>query len=396
MSIPCRSCRRGHVPVDLDLGTAAFCVEAPTAAVAARALSRHPFRLGTCSDCGVVQLLDLPPLAALRPAERAILYRDPERHLDDLARATASVLPSSTAFILGMSYKDAPLLDRFAALGLTHQKNLDRDTDWGLSDPRYGIETMQARCTTEWAESIRNQYGRVDLLIVRHVLEHAHDPPAFLAACRRLIEPNGLLLIEVPGCDTEFARGDCGALWEEHVSYFTADSLRRTLMTHGFYPRLIGNYPYTVEDCLAAVAQCGTTQKSSAATTSTLVSDLRSGRERLRTQLQHRAEVLRQSQSGIAVYGAGHRTATWLELAGIADVVTCVIDDDPSKQGRYLAGSGIPVGPAAWLIERNIGLCLGLISAEILQRIAVRESAYISRGGRFVTMDDLLCESSDP
>jgi len=343
-----------------------------------------------------LQLLDLPSLDALRPADRAILYRDPERHLDDLARAIAALLPSTSASLMGMSYKDAPLLDRFASFGFSERKTLDREADWGLSNPRDGIETMQARCTTSWADGIRQKYGRMDLLVVRHVLEHAHDPPTFLAACRRIIEPDGLLLIEVPGCETEFARGDCGAPWEEHVSYFTVESLRRTLMVQGFHQRLVGNYPYTIEDCLVAVAQCGNIPAAATASPSSLLREFSTNRERLQTRIRQLADQSRSHQQGIAVYGAGHRTATWLELAGIADVVTCVIDDDPAKQGRYLAGSAIPVGPASWLIERNIGTCIGLIAADILRRIAVREAAYTARGGRFVTLDDLLCETSAP
>ncbi|HET6423544.1 MAG TPA: methyltransferase domain-containing protein, partial [Planctomycetaceae bacterium] len=240
MTRACRICRHEELSFELNLGAAAFCVEAPCSAEAARAIPKHPFRLGSCPACGVIQLIDLPPLKALQPAEHAILYRDPERHLDDLARATAALLPSPNAQIVGMSYKDAPFLEWLSSLGFKAGRVLDRQADWGFTQAREGIETLQAHCTPAWAEGIRAKLGPIDLLVVRHVLEHAHDPPAFLAACRRLVEPQGRVLFEVPGCDTEFARGDCGALWEEHVSYFTADSLRATLALHGFHPRLVG------------------------------------------------------------------------------------------------------------------------------------------------------------
>ncbi len=386
----CRMCGRGVLKVELDLGTAAFCVDAPHSVSAARAIPKHPFRLGGCSICGILQLIDLPPLEALQPPDKAILYRDPERHLDDLARVTATLLNSPQAFVMGLSYKDMPFLDRMRTLGFTHQRSLDRDEDWGFTDPRQGIETMQACCTVAWADDIRRKYGRVDLLLVRHVLEHSHDPPAFLAACRRLIEPNGLVLFEVPGCETEFARGDAGALWEEHVSYFTAESLRRALTQHGFQPQLVGNYPYTVEDCLAVVARCWPTFSPVGTASTTLLAEFDRAQTTLRKQVVELAHQQRQQGRGLAVYGAGHRTATWLELAGLTDVVTCVIDDDPAKQGRYLAGSGIQIGPARMLQEKSIGIGIGLLSADILRKIAAREADYVNSGGRFMTLDDIL------
>jgi hypothetical protein len=113
-------------------------------------------------------------------------------------------------------------------------------------------------------------------------------------------------------------------------------------------------------------------------------------RTRLQQTIQSLAVELRATNRGIAIYGAGHRTATWLELAGLGEMVTCVIDDDRSKQGGYLAGSGVPIGPATWLLERQIGLCVGLLSADIVRKIAARETEYTARGGRFATIDDLL------
>lgn len=386
----CRTCGHGALHLELDVGSASFCVDAPTSRTAARDIPKHPFRLGTCHACGVIQLLDLPPLEALRPAGPAILYRDPERHLQDLACVSSSLLGSPAAQVMGMSYKDTPLMDQLAVQGMTNLRLLDREADWGLADHRAGIETMQARCTVDWADSVRRKHGRADLLLVRHVLEHAHHFSEFVAACRRLTEPDGLVLFEVPGCETEFARGDAGALWEEHVSYFTMGSLRRSLAVHGFHSLVIDNYPYTVEDCLVAVGRFESPSPLATTVQTPLLQEFQRANSLIQTRLRTLSSICRQRGQGIAVYGAGHRTATWLELAGLADVVNCVIDDDPAKQGRYLAGSGIEIGPATLLQERNIQFCIGLLSTDILRRIASREAEYIDRGGRFLTLDQIL------
>ncbi len=390
MTMVCRMCGIGELAGELNLGTAAYCVDAASSADAARQIAKHPFRLATCRVCGVIELMDLPPLEALRPPEQEIRYREPERHLDDLVRVTMSLMTSPGDRIMGMTYMDTPLLERLSAQGRTNQYQFDRDGDWGLHDPRYGLETIQARCTVDWAEAMRHKHGPANLLLVRRVLEHAHDPTSFLAACRRLTEPDGLVLIEVPGCESELARGDTGALWEEHVRYFTMSSLRRALVCYGFQPLIVGSYPYTVEGCLVAIGRFGAPTVPQTPADASPLQEFAIRHTAIVSRIRELAARLHQQGRKIAVYGAGHRTATWMELTGLADVIDCVIDDDPSKQSRFLAGSGKAVGPAAWLLERRIGTCIGLLPVEILRRITAREQAYAAAGGLFLTLDDVV------
>ncbi|MGW8367085.1 MAG: methyltransferase domain-containing protein [Gammaproteobacteria bacterium] len=64
---------------------------------------------------------------------------------------------------------------------------------------------MQAAVDTAAASRLAAKYGQADLLLVRHVLEHAHDPGAFLEALSMLVRPEGYLLFEMPDC-TKFVR----------------------------------------------------------------------------------------------------------------------------------------------------------------------------------------------
>ncbi len=77
-----------------------------------------------------------------------------------------------------------------------------------------------------------------DVVTSFHVLEHLADPNAFLAKVAGRMIDDGRLLIAVPnGGDAEIV----GAGWVgfrvdlEHFNFFTAESLSRLLMRHGFY-----------------------------------------------------------------------------------------------------------------------------------------------------------------
>jgi hypothetical protein len=371
------------VRIDLDLGQAACSqtVDSPAANPA-----RLRFRLSACPRCGVIQLRDTPNLEALRPPVAATVFRDPERHLDDLAAALAASCPKRDGLVLGLTYKDAPLLDRMRAAGFSRTKLLDRIEDWGLIDPRHGIETIQGALTPSWAEGIRHRHGPASILCVRHVLEHAHDVAAFLNGCRTLLAPDGCVLFETPGCEGEFSRGDAGALWEEHVLYFTAGSLRRGLARHGFACRWVGNYPYDVEDCLAAFGQFVESPRPWNGTTDcgqNLLSEFDAARRRLRARLEQLANEAAARGRTLAFWGAGHRTATFVQLLPAADLVSCFIDDDPAKQGRCVPGTAIPVVSAGGLFDHRVGDCIGLLNGDVWQRIVAKTQDFIRDGGRF-------------
>lgn len=394
----CRVCREDGLAVEMDLGAAAVSTFLPDAA--GRDTPRIPFRLAACSRCGLVQLLETPALDLLRPPRQAIVFRDPERHLDDLCAAMIGHLPDRNGLVLGFCYKDAPLLDRFRQAGFSRTVLLDREDDWGLTDPRTGVETMQQTVAPEWAERIRGKYGPAMVLSVRHLLEHAHDVPRFLAGCRQLLADDGWAMFETPGCETELCRGDAGALWEEHVLYFTSTTLRVGLERHAFRCRWMGNYPYAVEDCLAAFGRfqsspCSTPDES-VSEGRTLLAQFGAARQQLRIRLQAAAESLSRRGRNLALWGAGHRTATLVELLPAHGLIACVIDEDPEKQGKFLPGSDVPILPSSALDTESIGLCVGVLNPDVMAKIAARHQDYVARGGRFATLSELAVGSECP
>lgn len=390
---PCRICGRAGVSTDIDLKDAAVTAHYPTGRN--ERIPRVTFRLGTCRHCGLIQLMDSPDIEWLRPPRECTIFRDPERHLDDLCRTILEQLPSLEVHALGLTYKDAPLLERLEQAGVRRITLLDRTRDWNLQSPRDGIETMQQILSPQWAQTIVQCHGAADVLIVRHVLEHAHDVPTFLQGCRTLLSPGGWVLFETPGCETEFSRGDLGSLWEEHVMYFTPTTLRRGLMRHGFHCRWVGNYPYAVEDCLAAWGQFQDKSPPDLPrppTGADLLMEFDAATHRLRTRLAAACQRTASAGRAVALWGAGHRTATFVELLGVRELIDCVIDDDPGKQGRLLPGSNLPILSADVISSRKIGLCVALLSPGTLHRIRARLPGSALRNLTMMTLDDFAAD----
>ena len=94
---------------------------------------------------------------------------------------------------------------------------------------------------------------RFDLVWLDNVLEHVPRPRQVLQRVRGVLEPGGLLLIEVPNDNSplhrylesrELIERPFWQAWPEHLSYFTSESLQRLLAAHGFeVVDRIGDFP---------------------------------------------------------------------------------------------------------------------------------------------------------
>jgi len=80
--------------------------------------------------------------------------------------------------------------------------------------------------------------GSFGLITMWHVLEHLIDPREAIGQARALLDPCGLLFIELPNWNS-LGRVVRRRSWSqlkppEHINYFTPGSLRRLLARHGF------------------------------------------------------------------------------------------------------------------------------------------------------------------
>lgn len=347
----------------------------------------HILALGSCVTCGLVQLLRPMPTEMVRAHLAWLSYNEPESHLDrmtdDLIRECR--LPVD-ARILGLSHLDDTTLARFRQRGFAHTHRFDSRTDLGMENPLAGLESMQQAITAERAAWLVSRHGLADLLLVRRVLEHAHAPLKFLGALAQLVKPTGYLLFEVPESTKFLASCDYCFVWEEHITYFTTQTLHRLLQQANLKLSMSRAYEYPLEDSLIAVVRPGFAGPAASAS---VVAEIElaanfgkrfvGARERVRTDLSR----LQREGKRVAVFGAGHLAVKFLNLFGVKDLVYCVVDDNPKKLGLCLPGSGLPVLPSSVLMDDNIDLCLLSVGPESEKKVVSAKHEYTARGGRF-------------
>lgn len=350
----------------------------------------QPLALGQCTTCGLVQLINPMPKEMVRSHYSWLTYNEPEGHLEQMIDDLMQMIGlDNRAHVVGLSYKDDTTLARFNHRGFTNTYRFDIEQDLGVVDPLAGLETIQCSITHEWADAMVHRHGQVDLLIVRHLLEHAHSPRQFLESLARLVKPGGFLMFEMPESKKFLVACDYSFIWEEHIAYFTKETVRRFMQYANVDPWAVMEYEYPLEDSLVVVVRLvppSKIAKKPAAAEIAIGSDY--GKYFVGVRESIHADLLRLKNEGkrVAVFGAGHLATKFLNLYELQELVYCVIDDNPHKLGLRMPGSGLKVRPSSVLIDEKIDICLLSLSPESEKKVIAAKQAYVNQGGQFCSI----------
>jgi hypothetical protein len=320
-----------------------------------------------------------------------LTYNEPEGHLDDLV-ARLSRLPGvrREARIMALTYKDDTTLARFNKLGYSNTFRYDAAADLGLKDPCAGLESIQAALDEPTAARLAAKHGVADLLLARHILEHAHDPAAFLRAVGKLVKPGGYILFEMPDCTTFVSACDYSFIWEEHITYFSSPTLAAFVRRAGLGMHETIVYPYPLEDSLIGIvrkeSQAGDWAPAKKELDTLIADGQTFGRRfaEMRERMQGLFRGWRAEGKRVAIFGAGHLAAKFANMFALGDLIECVIDDNARKQALLMPGSRMPIRGSAALAA--IDLCLLSLNPDSEQKVLAKNQPFLDKGGEFLSI----------
>src|SRR6202012_1199272 len=83
----------------------------------------------------------------------------------------------------------------------------------------------------------------------------------------------------------------------------------------------------------------------------------------------------------IAVFGAGHLAAKFINLLDLSPYIAFVADDHPKKRGLFMPGSRLPIKPSTALVEEEIQWCLLSLNPESEERVLKNLKPLFEIGG---------------
>jgi hypothetical protein len=321
--MPCLVCNSHRLTPRLDLGAhpvSSFFLRERNAPETA-----YNVTLGDCADCGTIQAMQPVPHHALVPPYDWLFAREPEEHLDATVENIVALPGVTTDCVVGaLTYKDDTTVDRFRRKGFQNTWRVSVRDDLGVDNPAANIETVQKLTTADRMAAIAAKHGAADILIVRHILEHAEDVQGFLAGLAAMVKPGGIIMVEVPDCTTSLKLNDYCMVWEEHSLYLTPKTFLGLLARAGFEPIRTDIYPLPFENSLVQLARRGTPQAApltpaEVAAELTLLPAYAEAFPAKTAGLRAALTKLRAEKGPIALFGAGSRHREPLRAQRAAD-----------------------------------------------------------------------------
>lgn len=349
-----------------------------------------PLQLRINPDTGLIHLGKPFPAQELKPRYDWLTCFEPEDHLDTLVQKLITLPGVNKDSVFGAySFKDDTTLRRLERLGYGRTWRLDPEGDLGVLDPCANVETYQHAFTAERMDGVRERRGAADVFIIRHVVEHAYDLTGFIEAAKRLTKPGGYIVWELPDCESALSLGDCTTIWEEHVYYFTRFTFQAILKEHGFSLVHFQSFPYALEDAIVAIVRLEKAAGSDRLDPEDVQREILRAKgfvqafSRRRTTVRKHLEELRAQYGQIALFGAGHLSVTYLALMQLADLISCVVDDNPNKKGNKMPLGQIPIVGSDMLYSGGVRVCLLGLNPQNQPKVIAKHARFVEQGGIF-------------
>lgn len=189
---------------------------------------------------------------------------------------------------------------------------------------------------------------RADYVCCRHTLEHIGPVRQFVQMIRDTLDEQTetTVFFEVPDVERILVDQAFEDIYYEHCTYFTLGSLARLFRRCGF--ELLDLYKgyegqYLMIECRPGDPERGRRfdAEEDLARTAALVAEFCS---KIEAKFERfRADLARYRAAGqkVVLWGSGSKAVSYLTTLGVgSDEVSWIVDINPNKHGRFLAGTG--------------------------------------------------------
>ncbi len=352
----------------------------------ARHAPRGDIRLGFCGDCGHIFNFAFHPGAMQydQDYENSLHYSPCfQDYANTLAKRLVEHYDLHDKQIIEIGCGKGEFLNLLCELGKNHGIGFDPSYVPGRID-----DAAKKRITF-----IRDFYSRryagyaADFICCRHVLEHIQFPRHFVADLRHVIGDRlgTIVFFEVPNGIFSLSHAGIWDLIYEHCSYFSSGSLARLFSSCGFE---IYKFEEAFEGqflCLEALPIAGSapSQHDHRNGIAKMAHEALAIAEHYHDKVEgwrHKLEKMKAAGQRAVVWGGGSKGVTFLNTLQIQNQIEYVVDINPHKHGKYIAGSGQMIMPPEHLIKYRPDI------------IIVMNPIYLEEIGRHVKQMNLSTE----
>lgn len=348
----CRLCFAEDQKCFVDFGMVPFArelVASPGAKSDFCSLTLHQ-----CKRCGFIQSNDFMSPETLYPKYYSSWSSSwqPQPQIEKEITALKEFVSFDDA-MLEAGCNDGNFLRVLRTAGFVHAQGIEPDIDAMNCGNKKGLLIHQGFFDRYTARQLVHAQGKFKCFIARNIFEHVPDMHGFLEAMQSILVRDGIVLLEVPDITLCVQKGDCSFVWEEHVNYFTEETIEKILNAHFFAVCKKMTFDYG-GGTIAVVAKY-TPEMGVAPDRKPDMDDFAFRVTNFGKQLRERLFLMKQAGYPILVYGASNRSGVVINCLGLGDLIDAIMEDQPEKQGLYTAGTFIPVVSLARYAIENSG-----------------------------------------
>ncbi len=394
------TCRHCQTPLSLDfldLGHAPPSNAYLSPKDMRRAETTYPLRLKACPSCRLVQTEDFAAADALFDADYAYFSSTSRSWLDHAAAyvemITARLGLGGDSHVIEVASNDGYLLKNFVAAGISC---LGVEPTKGTAEAAQalGVPVLQSF----FGEKTAVNLDQADLILGNNVYAHVPDINDFTRGLRVALKPQGVITLEFPHLMRLVEFNQFDTVYHEHFSYLSllsveaimaAAGLRvfdvEELATHGGSLRIYACHDSAEHAEMPAVAALRDTEAARGMGQDAWYTAFQGKAEQVKNDFLRFLLQVRAEGKSIAAYGAAAKGNTLMNYAGVRpDLIPFVCDAAPSKIGKFMPGSHLPI-LAPETLEQNRPDYLVIFPWNIAAEIRAQNAGLAAQGTRFVT-----------
>ena len=320
-----------------------------------------PLRVLVCEQCWLVQTEDFTQADELFDEEYAYFssfstswLQHAEQYVKDMTKRFSL---NKNSHVVEVAANDGYLLQyvkehNIPCTGIeptTSTATAAREKDIPIVEEFFGIKL---------AQQLVEQGKQADLTVANNVLAHVPDINDFVSGFAILLKPNGVATFEFPHLLRLINENQFDTIYHEHFSYLSLTAVETIFKknglqifdveehsTHGGSLRIFTQRSDTGTHAVTEqIVELRKRETDAGMNSGDFYKGFQKKADIVKDSLLNFLIKAKRDRKRVVAYGAAAKGNTLLNYAGIRpDLISYVVDKNPSKQNKYMPGSRIPI-----------------------------------------------------
>ena len=367
----CRHCNTNLTHTFVDLGSSPPSNSYLTHETIKKAEKWYPLKTLVCEKCWLVQTEDFVGTEEMFSEDYAYFSSFSKSWLDHAEKYIDLMIDryklSAQSNIVEVAANDGYLL-QFAKERKVPCYGIEPTHSTAMAAKEKGIEVIEDFFGVELANNLKNQGRQADVMVANNVLGHVPNINDFIQGFSILLNKNGVATFEFPHLLNLVIKKQFDTIYHEHYSYLSLIAVKKIFEANGLHIFDIDELPthggslriyaqrdnmkhYKVSDAVHDVYK---KEIQHGVNTLDFYKDFQIKSEEIKFNLLSFLIEARSKGENVIAYGAAAKGNTIMNFSGIhSDLISCVVDKNPNKSGKFMPGSRIPIVDESIIKEKK-------------------------------------------